>query len=212
MIVPEEIIYEIAKYCDESALISLTRSCRLFSNKLVSFEDTEFIKRKGDDIEVNTSSYYENKIWKSAMTYKFGKEINMKINDDLKYFIAKCERHLIIINKDENDIDWIYEYNKNFQGILGFIINDPDKAEYHIIDGITNRFLFIDHYENIIESYSSFSQIMNDYNLKESNEEYGDYTIIDLQYMPYKFFNHELYRQKYEGIIRLIDNQSYINA
>lgn len=124
MIVPEEIIYEIAKYCSAKTILSLTR----ISHKFVSV----FIK---DEITLS-----RNKLWRVAMTQQFPtKKYHSFWSDDVNYFVANTNKFAIIYDYDNDRISSMFKNDEITTDILFGFVNEM--CDIIKIKSIDDRYL-----------------------------------------------------------------------
>lgn len=163
----------IAKYCDERALIAITRICRMLASK----QDDEGLSR--------------NEIWRAAMLAHFpNKKYLPFYSDEANYFVAKSGELAMTIL--END-GWssVFEWDS----IIGDII-DGYKCDGKYCEGNylvkfvpEERFLVINCWYRVEKQTSSYGEAKNI--ARDLVNNVGNTIIVDLMCNDIKFLRHK---------------------
>jgi hypothetical protein len=198
MIFPYEIMLEIAKYCDSSTILAITRVSHMFASTRMETDDTHLIPynhyfKQG----LFDNTILKNRLWKKAMETQFPNKKYLSFYGDAEnYFIAKHGKFFILIDSEAYDDICIYEYNKMTMNACFDIIYKfkRDNSPEMIIFDIEDRFIVINNDYEVVGQLPTQKEAESI--LKCMSRDFG--TIVDLKYLDIEFLRYK--RRVIEGL------------
>lgn len=193
MTLPPEIILEIVKYCHESALLALTRTCRQFSNKDVMIDDDAFIYDTDSHSKNKKLGISRSEIWKNATIAQFPNKTYLPFYDDmLNYFLAKTGEFMLLYDVLQYQPDWIYENSDEFYGILSFVSRN-EQYDWITFPTIENRILVVSLDANVFDWCDSFDDVRTKFDISPAKNEDPDILVIDLLMIDIKLWKKKVF-------------------
>lgn len=163
----------IAKYCDERALIAITRTCRILASK----QDNEGLSR--------------NAIWCAAMLTRFpNKKYLPFYSDEVNYFVAKSNELAMVIAQNGG---WssVFEWDSIIGDIIDYYECDGRYCDRNYLVKFVpeERFLVINCWYEVEKQTSSYGEAKNISCDLVNN--IGNVIVIDLMCNDIKFLRHK---------------------